>query len=111
MEESRVNGFVGYKKDIFEINFGFGFKGESFFFVFVVFFLAVIGIFVGVNILGDLKDVYKVVFKGILLVILISILVYVMLVWFVGVCVEREVFGFVYDVVNVINEILVFCVI
>lgn len=108
-EESRANGFVGYKKDIFETNLGPGFKGESFFSVFAVFFPAATGILAGVNISGDLKDVHKAVPKGTLLAILISTLVYVMLAWFVGACVEREALGLVHDAVNATNETLVSC--
>ena len=48
-EEIKSKGFVGYKKDLFETNFGPGFKGESFFSVFSVFFPAATGILAGVN--------------------------------------------------------------
>ena len=82
-----------YKKDLFETNFGPGFKGESFFTVFAVFFPAATGVLAGVNISGDLKNVRKAVPKGTLLAILISTPVYIMLAWFVGSCVEREAVG------------------
>ncbi|XP_015748716.1 PREDICTED: solute carrier family 12 member 2-like [Acropora digitifera] len=108
-EESKSNGFVGYKKDLFETNFGPGFKGETFFSVFAVFFPAATGILAGINISGDLKEVHKAVPKGTLLAILISTLVYVMLAWFVGACVEREAFGLVHNAVNVTNGSLASC--
>lgn len=95
LEESRAKGFVGYKKDLFDTNFSPGFKGESFFSVFAVFFPAATGILAGVNISGDLKNVHKAVPKGTLLAILISTVVYIMLGWLVGSCVEREALGIV----------------
>jgi len=107
--ESKSKGFVGYKKDLFETNFGPGFKGETFFSVFAVFFPAATGILAGVNISGDLKDVHKAVPKGTLLAILISTLVYVMLAWFVGACVEREALGLVHIAVNATNGSLASC--
>lgn len=56
-EESRVKGFIGLDFNLFKENFGLVYReGENFFFVFVVFFSVVIGILVGVNIFGDLKD-------------------------------------------------------
>ena len=109
-EESRSKGFVGYKKDLFETNFGPGFKGETFFSVFAVFFPAATGILSGVNISGDLKDAHKAVPKGTLLAILISTLVYVMLAWFVGACVERETLGLVHNAVNATTGSLASCV-
>ena len=109
-EESKAKGFVGYKKDLFEKNFGPGFKGESFFSVFAIFFPAANGILAGVSISGDLKDVHKAVPKGTLLAILISTLVYIMLGWFLGACVEREALGFVLDVVNATNGSIASCV-
>ncbi|XP_044179278.1 solute carrier family 12 member 2-like [Acropora millepora] len=108
-EESKSKGFIGYKKDLFETNFGPGFKGETFFSVFAVFFPAATGILSGVNISGDLKDVHKAVPKGTLLAILISTLVYVMLAWFVGACVEREALGLVHNAVNATNGSLASC--
>ncbi|PFX30422.1 solute carrier family 12 member 2-like [Stylophora pistillata] len=108
--ESRSRGFVGYQKEMFETNFAPGYKGESFFSVFSVFFPAATGILAGVNISGDLKDVHKAVPKGTLLAILISTLVYIMLAWFVGGCVEREALGFVQEVLqNTTNETLASC--
>ena len=109
-EESKAKGFIGYKKDLFETNFGPGFKGESFFSVFAVFFPAATGILAGVNISGDLKSVHKAVPKGTLLAILISTLVYVMLGWFIGACVEREALGLVHDAVNTTKGSLASCV-
>ena len=108
-DESKSKGFIGYNKDLFETNFGPGFKGETFFSVFAVFFPAATGILAGVNISGDLKDVHKAVPKGTLLAILISTLVYVMLAWFVGACVEREALGLVHNAVNATNGSLVSC--
>ena len=108
-DESKSKGFVGYKKDLFETNFGPSFKGETFFSVFAVFFPAATGILAGVNISGDLKDVHKAVPKGTLLAILISTLVYVMLAWFVGACVEREALGLVHNAVNATNGSLPSC--
>lgn len=109
-DESRSRGFVGYQKEIFETNFAPGYKGESFFSVFSVFFPAATGILAGVNISGDLKDVHKAIPKGTLLAILISTLVYIMLAWFVGGCVEREALGFVQEVLqNTTNETLASC--
>ena len=108
-EESKSKGFVGYKKDLFETNFGPGFKGETFFSVFAVFFPAVTGILAGVNISGDLKDVHKAVPKGTLLAILISTSLYVILAWFVGACVEREALGLVHNAVNATNRSLASC--
>ena len=105
-EDSRMKGFVGYTKDVFETNFKPGYKGESFFSVFAVFFPAATGILAGVNISGDLKSVHKAVPKGTLLAILISTLVYIMLAWFVGSCVEREALGFAPEVFqNSTNEL------
>ena len=105
-EESKSEGFVGYKKDLFETNFGPGFKGETFFSVFAIFFPAANGILSGVSISGDLKNVHKAVPKGTLLAILISTLLYVMLAWFLGACVEREALG----LVNATNGSLASCV-
>ncbi|KAL9968204.1 hypothetical protein ACROYT_G026551 [Oculina patagonica] len=99
-EESKSKGFVGYQKDLFETNLKPGYKGESFFSVFAVFFPAATGILAGVNISGDLKSVRKAVPKGTLLAILISTLVYIMLAWFVGSCVEREALGFAQEVLQ-----------
>ena len=109
-EDSRMKGFVGYKKDVFETNFKPGYKGESFFSVFAVFFPAATGILAGVNISGDLKSVHKAVPKGTLLAILISTLVYIMLVWFVGSCVEREALGFAPVVLQNSTDQLASCV-
>ena len=109
-EENKSKGFVGYKKDLFETNFGPGFKAESFISVFAVFFPAANGILGGVSISGDLKDVRKAVPKGTLLAILISTLVYVMLVWLLGACVEREALGLVHDALNATNGSLASCV-
>lgn len=109
-EESRSKGFVGYQKYIFETNFNPGYKDESFFSVFAVFFPAATGILAGVNISGDLKSVRKAVPKGTLLAILISTLVYIMLAWFVGSCVEREALGFVQEALqNSTNQTLASC--
>lgn len=109
-DESRSRGFVGYQKEVFETNFSPGYKGESFFSVFAVFFPAATGILAGVNISGDLKNVHKAVPKGTLLAILISTLVYVMLAWFVGGCVEREALGFVQEALqNATNQSLASC--
>lgn len=109
-EESRRRGFVGYQKDLFETNFNPGYKNESFFSVFAVFFPAATGILAGVNISGDLKSVHKAVPKGTLLAILISTLVYIMLAWFVGSCVEREALGFAPEVLqNSTNQSLALC--
>ena len=109
-EESKAKGFVGYKKDLFETNFGPGFNGESFFSVFAIFFPATNGILTGVSISGDLKDVHKAVPKGTLLAILISTLGYVMLSWFLGACMEREALGLVHDAVNATNASIASCV-
>ena len=109
-EESKAKGFIGYKKDLFETNFGPGFKGESFLSVFAVFFPGTNGILAGVGISGDIKDVHKAVPKGTLLAILISTLVYVMLGWFLGACMEREALGLVHDAVNATNGSLASCV-
>lgn len=109
-DESRSRGFVGYRKEVFETNFSPGYKGESFFSVFAVFFPAATGILAGVNISGDLKNVHKAVPKGTLLAILISTLVYVMLAWFVGGCVQREALGFVQEALqNTTNQSLASC--
>ena len=109
-EASKAKGFVGYRKDLFETNFSPGYKGESFFSVFAVFFPAATGILAGVNISGDLKSVHKAVPKGTLLAILISTLVYIMLAWFVGSCVEREALGVVQEVLkNGTNQTLASC--
>ena len=109
-EESKAKGFFGYKKDLFETNFGPGFKGESFVSVFAVFFPATTGILGGVSISNDLKDVHKAVPKGTLLAVLISTLVYVMLALFLGACVEREALGLVHDAVNATNGSIASCV-
>ena len=110
-DESKAKGFVGYRKDLFEANFSHGYKNESFFSVFAVFFPAATGILAGVNISGDLKSVHKAVPKGTLLAILISTLVYIMLAWFVGSCVEREALGVVGEVFkNNTNHTLPSCV-
>lgn len=109
-DKSRMKGFVGYQKDLFETNFKPGYKDESFFTVFAVFFPAATGILAGVNISGDLKSVRKAVPKGTLLAILISTLVYIMLAWFVGSCVEREALGFAPGVMqNSTNQSLASC--
>ena len=109
-DESRSRGFVGYQKEVFETNLSPDYKGESFFSVFAVFFPAATGILAGVNISGDLKDVHKAVPKGTLLAILISTIVYIMLAWFVGGCVEREALGFVQEVLqNTANKTLASC--
>ena len=108
-EESKAKGFLGYKKDLFETNFGPDFKGESFVSVFAVFFPATTGILGGISISNDLKDVHKAVPKGTLLAVLISTLVYVMLAFFLGACVEREAFGLVHDAVNATNGSLASC--
>ena len=99
-EESRAKGFVGYKKDLFDTNFSPGFKGESFFSVFAIFFPALTGNLASVNISGDLKNVHKAVPKGTLLAILISTVVYIMLGWLVGSCVEREALGMVQQLIS-----------
>ena len=109
-EESKAKGFLGYKKDLFETNWGSGFKGESFVSVFAVFFPATTGILGGVSISNDLKEVHKAVPKGTLLAVLISTLVYVMLAWFLGACVEREALGLVHDAVNTTNGSIAPCV-
>ena len=109
-EESKAKGFLGYKRDLFETNFRPGFKGESFVSVFAVFFPAATGIFAGVNIAGDLKDVHQAVPKGTLLAVLISTLVCVMLAWFFGACVEREALGLIHDAVNATNVSTASCV-
>ena len=109
-EESKAKGFVGYQKDLFETNFGPGFKGENILSVFAVFFPAATGILAGVNLSGNLKKAHKDVPKGTLLAILISTLVYVMLAWFVGACVEREALGVVQEALsNGTNETLASC--
>ena len=109
-EESRSKGFVGYRKDLFETNLTPACKGEGFFSVFSVFFPVATGILAAVNISGDLKSVRKAVPKGTLLAILISTLVYVMLAWFVGSCVEREALGFASEVLqNGTNQSLASC--
>lgn len=96
-EGIKAKGFAGYQKDLFDTNFSPGYKGESFFSVFAVFFPAATGILAGVNISGDLKSVHKAVPKGTLLAILISTVVYIMLAWLVGSCVEREALGVVQE--------------
>ena len=53
---------------------------------------------------------HKAVPKGTLSAILISTLVYVMLAWFVGACVEREALGLVHNAVNATNGSLASCV-
>ena len=110
-EESRSKGFVGYQKDLFQTNLNPAFKDESFFSVFAVFFPAATGILAGVNISGDLKSVRKAISKGTLLAILISTLVYIILGWLVGGCVEREALGFAAEqrLQNSTNQTLASC--
>ena len=109
-EGIKVKGFIGYQKDLFDTNFSPGYKDESFFSVFSVFFPAATGILAGVNISGDLKSVHKAVPKGTLLAILISTAVYIMLAWFVGSCVEREALGVVREALkNDANQTLASC--
>ena len=109
-EESKAKGFLGYKKDLFETNFRPDFKGESFVSVFAVFFPATTGIPGGISISNDLKDVHKAVPKGTPLAVLISTLVYVVLAFFLGACVEREALGLVHDAVNATNGSITSCV-
>ena len=87
-------GFTGYKSQIFETNFSPDYTGkESFFTVFAVFFPAATGILAGVNISGDLKNPGKAIPKGTFAAIIISTIVYLLLAWIAGSCVEREALG------------------
>ena len=86
---SESEGYVGYKSDAFMDNFGPGFKGETFFSVFAVFFPAVIG----VDFFSDLKDPQTAVPRGTLLAILISTAVYLLLGWLIGSVYLREAAG------------------
>lgn len=105
-ELSKAKGFMGYKMNIFESNFGPGYRdGENFFSVFAVFFPAATGILAGVNISGDLKDAQKAIPQGTLLAILLSTIVYVMLAWFAGACVLRDAHGIVATVASVNGSI------
>eukprot|EP00028_Trichosphaerium_sp_Am-I-7-wt_P003047 CAMPEP_0168516690 /NCGR_PEP_ID=MMETSP0405-20121227/5562_1 /TAXON_ID=498012 /ORGANISM="Trichosphaerium sp, Strain Am-I-7 wt" /LENGTH=665 /DNA_ID=CAMNT_0008536469 /DNA_START=161 /DNA_END=2155 /DNA_ORIENTATION=+ len=85
-------GFVGWGNNQFTTNFGSGYTdGESFFSVFAVFFPAVTGILAGVNISGDLKDPATNIPTGTLSAIGVSTVGYIVLAFFAGISVEREV--------------------
>ena len=109
-EEIKAKGFTGYQKKLFDTNLSPGYKGESFFSVFAVFFPTAIGNLACVNIHSDQKSVEKAVPKGTLLAILISTVVYIMLAWFLGSCVEREALGVVQEALkNNTNQTLASC--
>ena len=92
--KTKSQGFSGYKSHIFSTNFSPDYRGtETFFTVFAVFFPAATGILAGVNISGDLKNPGQAIPKGTLLAILISSVVYLLLAWIAGSCVEREALG------------------
>lgn len=99
---SKAQGFTGYSLDLFKKNFDTDYRGkENFFSVFAVFFPAATGILAGVNISGDLKDAQKAIPKGTLIAILLSTIVYLLLAWMAGACVERDASGIIAGLVSV----------
>ena len=100
-ELSKAQGFTGYSLNLFSKNFGPDYRGnENFFSVFAVFFPAATGILAGVNISGDLKDAQKAIPKGTLIAIVLSTIVYVLLAWMAGACVERDASGIIFGLLN-----------
>eukprot|EP01134_Creolimax_fragrantissima_P001336 CFRG1336T1 len=86
-----AQGFTGFSTSTFSDNFGPHWYGESFFSVFAIFFPAATGILAGANMSGDLKDAQKAIPKGTFLAILISSVVYMVMAWFCGFTVQRQV--------------------
>ncbi|CAG0892929.1 unnamed protein product [Darwinula stevensoni] len=83
-DKNLARGFVGYRKDVFQRNWGSAYGpsriqdgDQDFFSVFAVFFPAVTGIVAGANLSGDLKDPSSAIPKGTLAAVVLTYLSYI----------------------------------
>lgn len=103
--EERVRGFIGFSPEVFSQNWKSDYRRQldidyNFFQVFAIFFPSVTGIQAGANISGDLKDPASSIPKGTLLSLLISMLSYVLFVFFAGGAALRDASGDMGDLIN-----------
>jgi solute carrier family 12 (sodium/potassium/chloride transporter), member 2 len=100
-----AEGFTGFSMEVFQANLKSDYrysegKTQDFFTVFAIFFPSVTGIQAGANISGDLKDPAKSIPKGTILALFISMMTYMIFVFFVGGAALRDGSGIVADVAN-----------
>eukprot|EP01084_Bolivina_argentea_P066428 121081_1 len=90
-QKNDVDGFIGYNKHTFKINFYSAYeKGENFVTVFSIFFPAVTGEMAGANISGNLRNPSYSIPLGTLSAIFISTFVYIIIAWILGASCDRD---------------------
>lgn len=93
-DEQKWIGFVGYKAELFVVNFLPHFTPDyDFFKVFAIFFPSATGILAGANMSGDLKNPSTAIPKGTFLAILCSTIVYLSVIWTSGSCMVISAIG------------------
>jgi solute carrier family 12 (sodium/potassium/chloride transporter), member 2 len=100
-----AKGFTGFSLEVFKSNLNSDYRfseglSQNFITVFAIFFPSVTGIQAGANISGDLKDPAKSIPKGTNLALAISMITYVVFVFFVGGSALRDASGLVSEVAN-----------
>lgn len=104
-DDEIAKGFVGFNTTVFAENWGPAYRPSEgmnydFFQVFAIFFPSVTGIQAGANISGDLKDPATAIPKGTFLALLISMISYLIFVFFAGFAAIRDASGNVADLIN-----------
>ncbi|GAB0086660.1 bumetanide-sensitive sodium-(potassium)-chloride cotransporter [Sergentomyia squamirostris] len=100
-----AQGFIGMNTTLFATNWGPDYRfseglNQNFFSVFAIFFPSVTGLQAGANISGDLKDPATAIPKGTMMALLISMISYLLFVFFAGSAALRDASGLISDIGN-----------
>jgi len=86
-------GYTGYSTKTFATNWGPAYlPGNNFLTMVAIFFPSVTGCMAGANISGDLKNPAVNIPVGTIGAVIFSMVVYVIIAWMLGACVDREIF-------------------
>jgi solute carrier family 12 (sodium/potassium/chloride transporter), member 2 len=104
-DEDIAKGFTGFSMEVLKSNLKADYRyseglNQNFITVFAIFFPSVTGIQAGANISGDLKDPAKSIPKGTILALAISMITYIIFVFFVGGAALRDGSGIVSEIIN-----------